>query len=202
MAGDLAAGARCIVRRPRLARATLTSVVSCTGQGMLVACTPLLGERALGGAGHGAMLLSCVAVSALAANAVLARFPAAFTADTVLWTGTLVQAAALAALAATGRPAVLVAAALLAGLGEGPQLTALFTVRHAEAPERLRGQIFTTGASLKITGFALGAAAAGPLATWSLPGALAVAAGVQLVAVAAYFAVPVTAPAPRGAARR
>ncbi|AXK35023.1 MFS transporter [Streptomyces armeniacus] len=201
VAGDLAAGARCIVRRPRLARATLTSVVSCTGQGMLVACTPLLGERALGGAGHGAMLLSCVAVSALTANAVLARFPAAFTADTVLWTSTLVQAAALAALAvqaAGGLPAVLVAAALLAGLGEGPQLTALFTVRHAEAPERLRGQIFTTGASLKISGFALGAAAAGPLATWSLPGALAAAAGVQLLAATAYFAVPATG----GPARR
>ncbi len=101
------------------------------------------------------------------ANAVLARFPGAATPDTVIRVGALVQAAA-PALAATGRPAVLVVAALVLGIGEGPQLTALFAVRHREAPVHLRGQIFTTGASLKITAFALGVAAAGPLATWSL----------------------------------
>ncbi|MYS72024.1 MFS transporter, partial [Streptomyces sp. SID5926] len=55
--------------------------------------------------------------------------------------------------------------------------TALFAVRHREAPEHLRGQVFTTGASLKITAFALGVAVAGPLAAWSLPGTLVLAAG-------------------------
>ncbi|MFJ4340057.1 hypothetical protein [Streptomyces sp. NPDC088915] len=81
-------------------------------------------------------------------------------------------------------------AAFVAGIGEGPQLTALFAVRHREAPERLRSQVFTTGASLKTTGFALGAAVAGPVATWSLPGALLLAAGTAALAVPAFFAVP------------
>jgi hypothetical protein len=58
----------------------------------------------------------------------------------------------------------------------------LFAVRHREAPERLRGQIFTPGASVKITGFALGAALAGPAAARSLPAALATAAGFELLA--------------------
>ncbi|MFJ6071170.1 MFS transporter [Streptomyces sp. NPDC093065] len=172
----LAAGFRVIVRRPPLARATLVSVVCCAAQGMLTACVPLLGARVLGGAGRGALLFACAAVSSLAANAVLARHPRAVAPDTIVRLAALVQAAALA-LAATGRPAALLVAALVLGIGEGPQLTALFAVRHRESPEHLRGQIFTTGASLKITAFALGAAVAGPLATWSLPGALLTAAG-------------------------
>ncbi|MFF4563775.1 MFS transporter [Streptomyces sp. NPDC001435] len=187
--GVLAAGIRVIVRRPRLARATVSSAVSCAAQGMVTACVPLLGERVLGGSGRGAVLLSCTAVSALMANAVLVRFPRSSTPDTIIWAGALVQAAAFA-LAASGRPAVLVVALLIAGIGEGPQLTALFAVRHREAPEQLRGQTFTTGASLKITGFAVGAAVAGPIATWSLPGALAVAACVAVLAALAFFAFP------------
>lgn len=185
---DLAAGARVIVKRPLLARATLSSVVSCVAQGMLTACIPLLGERVLGGAGRGAVLLSCAAVSALVANAVLIRFPRSVAPDTIIWAGALLQGVALA-LAATGSPAVLILAVLMVGIGEGPQLTALFAIRHREAPEHLRSQIFTTGASLKITGFALGAAVAGPVATWSLPGALALASGVAALAAPAFFAI-------------
>ncbi|WP_406253450.1 MFS transporter [Streptomyces atratus] len=188
---DLAAGIRITVRRPPLARATVTSTVSCAAQGMLTACVALLGERVLGGAGRGAMLLACTAISALAANAVLARFPRSVAPDTIIRAGALVQAAALA-LTASGRPAVLIVAALLAGIGEGPQLAALFAVRHREAPEHLRGQIFTTGASLKITGFALGALAGGPLATWSVPGTLALASGVAALAALACSVIPST----------
>ncbi|WP_381803058.1 MFS transporter [Streptomyces niveus] len=181
LATDVAAGFRAIVRIGPLARATTTSVVSCAGQGMLVACAPLLGAHVFGSPAHGALLLSGVAVAALTANAVLSARPRPTRPDTVVAYGPLVIAAGLV-LAATGHPVPVVAAVLLVGIGEGPQLTALFAIRHREAPERLRGQIFTTGASLKITGFALGAGLAGPLATWSLPGALLTAAGVQAVA--------------------
>ncbi|MFI6416669.1 MFS transporter [Streptomyces sp. NPDC050842] len=186
--GDLGAGMRIIVGRPALARATLTSVVFCMAQGMLTVCLPLLGERVLGGAGRGAVLLSCAAVSALVATAVLARFPRSVAPDTIIWASALVQAVALAS-AAWGQPVVLIVAVLLAGIADGPQLAALFAVRHRESPERLRGQIFTTGASLKITGFALGAAVGGPLATRSLPGSLAVAASVSALATLAFFAI-------------
>ncbi|MFB7209391.1 MFS transporter [Streptomyces sp. NPDC056255] len=188
---EIAAGIRVVMRRPPLARATLTSVVSCVAQGMLTACMVLLGESVLGGAGHGAMLLSCAAVSALVANAVLARFPRSLAPDTVIWASALVQTAALA-LATAGQPAPLIVAVLMTGIGEGPQLAALFAIRHREAPDHLRGQIFTTGASLKITGFAVGAAVAGPVATWSLQGALALAASVAALAALAFFAIPST----------
>ncbi|WP_454367926.1 MFS transporter [Streptomyces ambofaciens] len=186
---DLAAGIRIIIGRPSLARATLTSVISCVAQGMLTACVPLLGERVLGGVGRGAMLLSCAAVSALAANAVLTRFARSVAPETIIWTSALVQAAALA-LATADSAVTLIVAALVVGVGEGPQLAAVFAIRHREALGDLRGQIFTTGASLKITGFAVGAALAGPVATRSLPTALALAAGVAVLAALGFFAVP------------
>ncbi|MFI6286349.1 MFS transporter [Streptomyces sp. NPDC051018] len=194
---ELAAGFRAIAGIRPLARATAASTVSCAGQGMFVACAPLLGERALGGAGQGTVLLSGVAVTALAANAVLARRPRLLSPDTVVGWSTVVLAVALA-LTATAHPVLLAVAVVLIGMGEGPQLTALFAIRHREAPERLRARIFTTGASLKITGFAVGAAAAGPLAVRSLPGALLSAAALQLPAALCCVPRP-TAQRPRGA---
>ncbi|WPR53788.1 MFS transporter [Streptomyces sp. S399] len=111
----------------------------------------------------GVALLAAVALAALAANAVLARCPLPVAPGALLrWTA-LVQGAALL-LAATCRPGPVAAAALLAGVGEGPQLSALFAVRHRVAPARLRAQLFTVGASLKTTAFAAGAALAGQLA--------------------------------------
>ncbi|QDY80757.1 MFS transporter [Streptomyces qinzhouensis] len=179
---ELAAGFRAIAETGPLARATTASVVSCAGQGAFLACAPLLGEQVLGDATHGTLLLAVVAAAALATNALSARLRTPPRPETVLGVSTAVLAVALA-LMATYHPLAVVAGAVLLGAGEGPQLTALFAIRHREAPDRLRGRIFTTGASLKITGFAVGAAAAGPLASHSPAAALAAAAAVQLLAV-------------------
>jgi hypothetical protein len=50
----------------------------------------------------------------------------------------------------------------------------------------MRGQIFTTAASLKIGGLAVGTALAGPLAGRSVTACLFIAAGFELCATAAY----------------
>jgi MFS family permease len=89
------------------------------------------------------------------------------------------------------------AAVALGGAGEGPQLTALLAVRHRDTPANLRGQVFTTAASLKIAGLAAGAALAGPLAGWSVTGCLLIAAGIALGAAAAYLAAGFTRPGQR-----
>jgi hypothetical protein len=101
--------------------------------------------------------------------------------------------------AVTGRPGTgsgLLAVAL-GGAGEGPQLTALLAVRHRETPANLRGQVYTTAASLKLAGLAAGAALAGPLAGWSVTGCLLIAAGTELCAAAAYLAAGSTRPGRR-----
>ncbi|MET9346124.1 MFS transporter [Streptomyces termitum] len=178
--GAVAAGLRVVVRRRQLLRATAASVGCAAAQGMVAACAPALGAGALGGPGRGALLLSVAAAGALAATALHARLPRAVPPMAVLGTGALVQAGAWG-LAATGGPVALVVAFAVAGAAEGPSLSALFAVRQEWTPPGLRGRVFTTGASLKITGFAAGAALAGPVAVRSLPVALLLAAGVCLV---------------------
>ncbi|WP_329016140.1 MFS transporter [Streptomyces sp. NBC_00690] len=188
---ELRSGYRATVRNRPLARATTVTVISCAGEGAFVVCVPLLGGQLLGDPDRGVILLSGIAVAAVAANALLARRPPRRGPDRILNWSPLALALAYA-LMATGQPVLLVVAVVLAGAGEGPQLTALFTIRHREAPERLRAQIFTTGASLKLTGFAVGAALAGlVISLGSLTAALLAAAAVQLIA--ALCAAPTTA---------
>ncbi|MFB7942740.1 MFS transporter [Streptomyces sp. NPDC056049] len=178
-------GVVAVFRRGRLLRATVSSVGCATATGVVAACLPALGARALGGSGRGALLLSVAAATALATTALHARLPRAVPPGRVLWGAAVVQAGAWA-VAAAGGPVALVVAFAVAGAAEGPQLTALFTVRHEETPGPLRGRVFTTGAGLKITGFAVGAAVAGPVATRSVPAALLLAAAVCAVSALPY----------------
>jgi MFS family permease len=183
---QMAAGFALIVARRPLLRATVTSVVSYAGIGMLLVCCPLLGAQRLGGPARGALLISAIAVASLTANAILARRPGRGRPDTRVLVSTLVIGASMAA-AALAPGWLTLAAVALGGAGEGPQLTALLAVRHRETPAHMRGQVYTTAASLKIAGLAAGAALGGPLAGWSVTGCLLIAAGAELVAAAAYL---------------
>jgi len=186
---QVAAGFAAILSRRPLLRATVTSVVSYAGIGMLLVCCPVLGAQRLGGSARGALLISAIAAASLITNGILARRSPRGQPDARILASTLVigVSMAAAALLPTGAPGWLTMAAVaLGGAGEGPQLTALFAVRHRESPEHLRGQIFTTAASLKVGGLAAGAALAGPLADRSVTACLLVAAGLELCAAAAY----------------
>jgi MFS family permease len=193
---QMAAGFAVIVARRPLLRATVTSVVSYAGIGMLLVCCPLLGAQRLGGPARGALLISASAIASLTANAILARRPGRGRPDTRVLASTLVIGTSMAAVALAPGWLTLAAVAL-GGAGEGPQLTALLAVRHRETPANLRGQVYTTAASLKIAGLAAGAALAGPLAGRSVTGCLLIAAGIELVAAAAYVLAGPTRQGPR-----
>ncbi|WP_436889015.1 MFS transporter [Nocardiopsis dassonvillei] len=179
---ELWEGVRAVLAPGALRWATAATSLSIAGTGMLVVCAPLLGMRLLGGAEQGALLLSGMAVCSLAANLVLARRPGAVSPDVLLRVCVCVQAAGTAVAAWTGGVLPLLVSLAAVGAAEGPQLSALFAIRHREAPERLRARVFTTGASLKISAFAAGAALAGPLAQASLPVCLGAAAALHLAA--------------------
>jgi MFS family permease len=203
---QVAAGFAAILTRRPLLRATMTSVVSYVGIGMLLVCCPVLGAQRLGGSARGALLISAIAAASLATNWILAHRPPRRQPDARVLASTLVIgiAMAAAALLPAGAPGWLTVAAIaLGGVGEGPQLTALFAVRHRESPEHMRGQIFTTAASLKIGGLAAGSALAGPLAGRSVTACLLIAAGFELCAAAVYVLVgePRTRPAADTTAR-
>jgi MFS family permease len=183
---QVAAGFAAIATRRPLLRATVTSVVSYVGIGMLVVCCPVLGAQRLGGPSRGALLISAIAAASLITNAILARRSWRGEPDTRILISTLTIGLSMAA-AAIAPGWLTMAAAAIGGAGEGPQLTALFAVRHRESPDHMRGQIYTTAASLKIAGMAAGAALAGPLAGRSVTTCLLVAAGTELCAAAAYL---------------
>ena len=72
----------------------------------------------------------------------------------------------------------------LAGMVEGPAFAATFATRQRWSPPPLRGQIFTTAASVKLGAFAVGSAVAGPVLELADVGGTLVAVGaVQLLAV-------------------
>src|SRR6266581_4146614 len=217
---QMAAGFAVIVARRPLLRATVTSVVSYAGIGMLLVCCPLLGAQRLGGPARGALLISASAMASLTANAILARRPGRGRPDTRrrrrpgtqrrrrpgtqrrrrpdtrVLASTLVIGASMAA-AALAPGWLTLAAVALGGAGEGPQLTALLAIRHRETPAHLRGQVYTTAASLKIAGLAAGAALGGPLAGQSVTACLLIAAGTELCAAAAYLITGFTGPGGR-----
>ncbi len=183
---QMAEGFAAIAARRPLLRVTAISAVSYAGIGMLLVCCPVLGAQRLGAPARGALLISAMALASLIASAVLARRAATAgpgRPDTRVLGSTLVMGAGMAAAAAAPGWLTLAAVAL-AGAGEGPQLTALFAVRHRETPARMRGQVYTTAASLKIAGLAAGAALGGPLAGRSVTTCLLTAAGTELCAAA------------------
>jgi MFS family permease len=182
---QLAAGFAAIVARRALGRATATSVVSYAGIGMVIVCCPVLGQQRLGSPARGALMISAAAVVSLAANWVLTRRPTR-NPDRLVLVSTLVLCASMAAAALAPGWLTMLAIAL-GGAGEGPQLTGVFAVRHREAPAAMRGQIFTTAASLKIGGLAAGTALAGLLAARSVTACLLTASATELCAAATYL---------------
>lgn len=183
-----------IARIRRLRRATVTSVISYAGVGLILTSAPLLAEHVLGEAGYGPWLVALMALAALIGNAAYAARPDRITPDRVLAATfcLLVAAAGSAALAlVAGRTPVgvccLLMAAVLTGAADGPQLSALLRIRHRDTPEEVRGQVFTTAASLKLGGAALGAALCGALAS-ALPLAMLTAVAVEVLALLCFAA--------------
>ena len=147
-----------------------------------MAC-PILGQTRLGGASRGALLLSVVAAAALVATSAMARWTAPWRPDTTFLASTTLAGVALACVAVAAGPILLVLGAVLLGLAAGPQLAATFALRQRHAPAALRGQVFTTAASLKVTAGAIGSAVGGVLLEHTITGALLMAAATQLAAV-------------------
>jgi MFS family permease len=181
----LAEGFRPLVRIPALRGATVGSSIACAGLGMFLVACPLLGASRFGDTGRGPLLITVMAVASLTATVCIARRPPPVSPDLVVLATSLLAGIGLVLVALAGSAVPTVLAALVIGLADGPQLAAVFAVRHRDAPTGNRAQVFTTAASLKIGSAAVGAALAGALAESSVVAILLVAAGLQVVAVAA-----------------
>jgi hypothetical protein len=83
---------------------------------------------------------------------------------------------------ATTLPMALVLVAI-AGMADGPALTATFATRQRHTPRTLHGQVFVTAASLKVGSLAVGAAFAGPaVLAFGPKGTILIAASLNILA--------------------
>ncbi|TWP54318.1 MFS transporter [Lentzea tibetensis] len=184
LASALRAGTRHLVCTAPLRAATVTSVVSFVGFGMLTVSLPWLigsigSDRNLAGVLMGVLDLGCL-LSVLALRPYLVRWLP----ERILFVTIALYGVALVPWAFAGNIGWLFAFALLTGLVQGPTLTSLITARQRYSPPDLLGQVSTTGASLKIGAFSLGALLAGPLLPLGPDVVVLVVVACQFVAVA------------------
>ncbi|PWK69357.1 hypothetical protein BCL76_10673 [Streptomyces sp. CG 926] len=176
----LGAGLAALWRIRELRAVTSATTLGFVGIGSLTTVSVLLATE-LGSPGGGGVLMTAFAVGALGGSLTLGRITSVEPGRLVRWalagTGAALAAAAFA-------PSLPVTAAVfaLAGVCDGPLLTATLRIRARYAPEGVRTQVFTLGAGLKLTAASAGAALVGLAADAPAAALLAGIAGLLLAA--------------------
>ncbi|BDM71780.1 MFS transporter [Streptomyces nigrescens] len=180
---DLMAGLAAVWRTRELRAITAATCLAFGGLGGLTTTTVLLAAHR-GQPGAGGALMTAFALGALIGSLLVARRQPPLPDHRLATVALCGTGLALAAAALLPSPVAGPALFALAGVCDGPLLTATLRIRAAHAPARTRAQVFTLGAGLKFTAAAVGATLVGAAA--ALPPALLLAgiAGVQLAAAA------------------
>ncbi len=173
-----------LARTPVLRGVTVATAVGMGGTGLLTLALPFWAERLGAGRAGAGYLWAALEAGAIAGALGAARPTAAWPPQRVVLAGLGLFGLVVAAWSlAPSFPAALALVAL-AGLVEGPAFAATFATRQRWSPPNLRGQIFTTAASLKLGAFAVGSALAGPaLSRVDVAGTLVAVGALQLLAV-------------------
>jgi MFS family permease len=173
-----------LARTPVLRGVTVATAVGMGGTGLLTLALPFWAEGLGAGRAGAGYLWAALETGAIAGALAAARPTAAWPPQRVVLAGLGLFGLVLAAWPlAPSFPAALALVAL-AGLAEGPAFAATFATRQRWSPPSLRGQIFTTAASLKLGAFAVGSALAGPvLSRVDVAGTLVAVGTIQLLAV-------------------
>ncbi|MFK0293975.1 MFS transporter [Streptomyces sp. NPDC090442] len=162
------AGLSAVVRVRELRAITAATCLAFVGIGGLTTTTVLLAAHR-GHPGSGGALMTAFAAGALTGALAMARWRPRVTAQLMATVALLGTGAALAAAALAPWPAAVVALFIVAGLCDGPLLTATLRIRADHAPTAVRAQVFTLGAGLKITAAACGAGLTGLATGLALP---------------------------------
>ncbi|WP_345021516.1 MFS transporter [Actinomadura keratinilytica] len=162
---DAVAGGLWVLVGNRVLRAlTAATSLAWLGWGGIAIAAVLLAERLDAEPSAGGQLMVAVAVGSLAGSLASARWLRPRHAERVMVVGLVAFGGALAALAWVPSLPWALLCFLAAGLCEGPVFAATLMLRQRESPPERLGQVNTTGGSLKIGTFAVGAALTGMLA--------------------------------------
>jgi MFS family permease len=185
LAATIRQGLAHLARTPVLRGVTVATAVGLGGTGLLTLAMPFWADDLGAGRAGAGYLWAALEAGAIAGALAAARPTAGWPPQRVVLAGLgLFGLVVVAWPLARSFPAALALVAL-AGLAEGPAFAATFATRQRWSPPSLRGQIFTTAASLKLGAFAIGSALAGSALAWAgVAGTLVVVGVVQLLAVA------------------
>ncbi|CAL9412955.1 hypothetical protein SUDANB106_01708 [Streptomyces sp. enrichment culture] len=160
---DLGAGLATVWRVRELRAVTAATSLAFVGVGGLTTTAVLLaGDR--GRPDAGGVLMTALALGALAGSLAVARWLRSFHARRLVPFCLTGAGLGLAAAAAAPSFAVQTALFAVAGVFEGPLLSATLRIRADHSPPGMRAQVFTIGAGLKISAAACGSALAGAAA--------------------------------------
>jgi hypothetical protein len=162
MGKAISTGFGVFIRDRTLRAVTAGSCVAQVGAGAApVAVAVLAADR--GSASATGVVLSAAAVGGLLGSGAYARWPLGAAVPERVVLACLAAAAMPFAVLAAGMDGIVAACALFAvwGILNGPQAAALFVVRDRRAPAAIHAQVFATGAGLKMSSGAVGAALAG-----------------------------------------
>src|SRR6266545_755905 len=180
MAATIRQGLRHLAGTPVLRGVTVATTVALGGLGLLTLALPFLAERlGAGQAGAGYLWAALEAggmAGALAGTRLLAGWPP----QRVVLAGLALLGLLMAAWPLAPSFPLALLLVVLAGVLEGPAFAATFATRQRWSPVDLRGQIFTTAASLKMGAFAVGGALVAAGAVHVLAALLGMAAGAAL----------------------
>jgi predicted MFS family arabinose efflux permease len=178
------AGLRHLARTPPLRAATLTTIVGLSGYGLLTVALPEFMPGIGAARDHAGYVWTAFEVGGTVSALLLSGRLRRFRPERVVFGTIGLFGLALASWPLAGSLLVLIGAAALAGLADGPALPAQFAARQRYSPGPLLAQVSTTAASLKIGGYAVGSALGGWLVPLIGPGqVILLVAELQLVAV-------------------
>ncbi len=175
-------GLRHLATTPPLRGATVASAVGYGSVGMLATALPLHVASLGVDADQAGIVWAAFEVGAVVCVLVVRRWLPRWRPERVVFTTIALYGVTLALWPTTTHFPVLLVLALVSGLAQGPALTATITARQRYTPGPLLGQVSTTGASLKIGAYAVGAAGGGALLTaWAPTSVILLVAAGQLV---------------------
>lgn len=156
-------GVRHLAATPPLRGSTITSVLGYGATGLVFIALPFHLEDLGAGRDSAGIAWAVLETGCVVGVLVARRWLPRWRPERVVFTTVALYGLTLLLWPVAGSFTALLAVILLSGLVQGPTLPATMTARQRYTPGPLLGQVSTTGASLKIGAFALGAAAAGTL---------------------------------------
>ncbi|WP_433273030.1 MFS transporter [Actinosynnema sp. CS-041913] len=156
-------GLRHLATTPPLRGATVASVLAYGAIGMFAPVLPVYVMSFGVVEGYTGLVWAVIQVGCVAGLLALRRHLPRWRPERVVFGAVALYGVAVATWPLASSFPVLLGLALLSGVVQGPTLASTITARQRYTPGELLGQVSTTGASLKLGGFAIGAAVGGVL---------------------------------------